>query len=95
MMTTRKLLKLEELLGKIDGKQRLVIGGDYNVIDNPKLDQLGHAMNERPWKNYLTIQEKVQERQRSEHKRSRFTHISDNFYKTKLFISNKARKGPF
>ena len=37
--TTRTLTKLEELLDKIDGRQGLVIGGDYNVILNPLLYQ--------------------------------------------------------
>ena len=40
--TTRTLTKLEELLDKIDGRQGLVIGGDYNVIVNPLLDQHGY-----------------------------------------------------
>ena len=37
--TTRILTKLEELLDKIDARQGVVIGGDYNVIVNPLLDQ--------------------------------------------------------
>ena len=40
--TTRTLTKLEELLDKIDARQGLVIGGDYNVIVNPLLDQYGY-----------------------------------------------------
>ena len=39
---TRTLTKLEELLYKIDGRQGLVIGGDYNVIVNHQLDQHGY-----------------------------------------------------
>ena len=35
---TRTLTKLEELLDKIDARQGLVIGGDYNLIVNPLLD---------------------------------------------------------
>ena len=36
---TMTLTKLEELL---DGRQGLVIGGDYNVIVNPQFDQHGY-----------------------------------------------------
>ena len=39
---TRTLTKLEELLDNIDGRQGLVLGGDYNVIVNPQLDQHGY-----------------------------------------------------
>ena len=38
---TKTLTKLEELLDKIDGRQGLVIGGDYNVMINPQLYQHG------------------------------------------------------
>ena len=40
--TTRTLVKLEELLDKIDGRQGQLIGGDYNVIVNPLQDQHGY-----------------------------------------------------
>ena len=41
--TTRVLTTLEELLDKIDAKQGVIVGGDYNVIVNPRLDQYGYV----------------------------------------------------
>ena len=39
---TKTLTKLEELLETINGRQGLVIGGDYNVIVKPQLDKHGY-----------------------------------------------------
>jgi hypothetical protein len=38
----KTLLKLEELIDSIDGRQGLIMGGDYNVILDQKLDQFGY-----------------------------------------------------
>ncbi len=41
--TKRILTKLGLLLDKIDARQGVIIGGDYNVIVNPLLDQHGYV----------------------------------------------------
>ena len=35
-------MKIDELLMKLDVKQGIIIGGDYNVIVNKELDQIGY-----------------------------------------------------
>jgi exonuclease III len=40
--TTRTLIKMEELLDRIDARQGLIMAGDYNVIVNQTLDQYGY-----------------------------------------------------
>ena len=40
--TSKHLTKIDELLEEMDAKQGLIIGGDYNVILNKELDQIGY-----------------------------------------------------
>ena len=39
---SKHLTKIDELLEEMDAKQGLIIGGDYNVILNKELDQIGY-----------------------------------------------------
>ena len=39
---TKALVKIDEFLNAMDAKQGTIIGGDYNVITNKELDQIGY-----------------------------------------------------
>ena len=40
--TAKALVKIDEFLATMDVKQGIIIGGDYNVIVNKELDQIGY-----------------------------------------------------
>ena len=70
---TNALQKVDEFLTSMDVKHGLIIGGDYNVITNRELDQIGYENQHlrtkavkylADWDEKGTLQEKAQKRKR-------------------------------